>query len=101
MTRRAYQRELLRGPPKPPDRPPPPDPGALATLTVSLRPSNGWSFSFATFAIGLSYYIYTYTTMGRFTNMSATLFLASILIFLIGLVSEQITMLIYQRSDQK
>ena len=35
-----YQRAVLRGPPKPPDRAPPPDPGAFATFTISLRPSN-------------------------------------------------------------
>ena len=53
--------------------------------------------SFCVFATGLSYYIYTYLTWGRFTNMSALLFISSILIFLIGLISEQITMLIYQK----
>lgn len=55
----------------------------------------------ALFATGLSYYGYTYTTSGRFTNMSALLFIASLLIFLIGLVSEQITMLLYQKPDRE
>ena len=49
----------------------------------------------------ISYYLYTYTTMGRFTNMSAILFITSILIFLIGLISEQITMLLYQKNSEK
>jgi glycosyltransferase involved in cell wall biosynthesis len=40
-------------------------------------------------------YIYTYTTEGRFTNMSATLLILSVLIFLMGLLSEQITVLLY------
>lgn len=53
------------------------------------------------FLTGISYYYYTYTTMGRFTNMSATLFMTSILVFLIGLISEQITMLIYQKNSEK
>jgi glycosyltransferase involved in cell wall biosynthesis len=53
------------------------------------------------FAIGISYYLYTYITIGRFTNMSALLFITSVLIFLIGLVSEQITMLLYQRTNDK
>jgi len=49
------------------------------------------------FLVGLSYYGYTYTNYGRFTNMSALLFVTSILTFLIGLVSEQITSLLYSR----
>jgi glycosyltransferase involved in cell wall biosynthesis len=53
------------------------------------------------FTTGLIYYLYTYSFMGRFTNMSALLFLTSMLIFLIGLVSEQITMLLYQKSNDK
>lgn len=51
--------------------------------------------SLAFFFLGASYYLYTYLTAGRFTNMSALMVTTSILIFLIGLVSEQITQLIY------
>ena len=51
----------------------------------------------AIFTTGFAYYGYTYTTAGRFTNMSALLLVSSLLIFLIGLVSEQITMLLYQK----
>jgi glycosyltransferase involved in cell wall biosynthesis len=51
------------------------------------------------FLLGLANYAYTYITYGRFTNMSAVLFLASLLVFLIGLVSEQITALMYQRRE--
>ena len=47
--------------------------------------------------LGLSYYAWTYTTQGRFTNMSALLLSAAVIIFLIGLVSEQITSLTYKR----
>lgn len=50
------------------------------------------------FVTGLGYYIYTYLTLGRFTNMSLLLFSASVIIFLIGLISEQITALTYSRS---
>ncbi len=50
------------------------------------------------FATGAGHYLYTYLTVGRFTNMSALLFIASLLIFLIGLVSEQITMLLFQKT---
>lgn len=54
----------------------------------------------AFFVTGLAYYTYTYLTSHRFTNMSALLFITSVLVFLIGLVSEQITMLTYKDSDQ-
>jgi len=53
------------------------------------------------FVLGLSYYSYTYITMARFTNMSALLFSMSIFIFLIGLISEQITMLLYQKRGKE
>ena len=39
--------------------------------------------------------------MHRFTNMSALLFINSILVFLIGLISEQITALNYKDSDSE
>jgi hypothetical protein len=52
--------------------------------------------SLAFFCVGLGYYIFTYMSDGRFTNMSALLFINSVLVFLIGLVSEQITMLIFK-----
>jgi glycosyltransferase involved in cell wall biosynthesis len=57
-------------------------------------------FSLMSFLLGVSYYAYTLHNYGRFTNMSALLFITSILIFLIGLVSEQITMLIYKDSGK-
>lgn len=50
------------------------------------------------FATGLGYYAYTYLTMGRFTNMSMLVLSASVIIFLIGLISEQITALTYTKS---
>lgn len=57
--------------------------------------------SLAHFLIGISYYAYTYMATGRFTNMTALLFIAAIIIFLIGLISEQITMLIYRDTDKR
>jgi glycosyltransferase involved in cell wall biosynthesis len=51
------------------------------------------------FVLGLGYYAYTFMTEHRFTNMSALLFSAAVIIFLIGLVSEQITGLTYRRHD--
>jgi len=47
------------------------------------------------FLTGLGYYLYTYSSQHRFTNMSALLFSAAVIIFLIGLISEQITALMY------
>ncbi len=48
-------------------------------------------------ALGVGYYAWTYATQGRFTNMSALLLSAAVIIFLIGLISEQITALTYRR----
>ncbi len=56
--------------------------------------------SFGFFSVGLVYYLYTFINFHTFTNMSALLFMTSVLIFLIGLVSEQVTMLIYKDSEQ-
>jgi len=53
------------------------------------------------FFTGLGYYLFTFITQHRFTNMSALLLTTSVLVFLIGLISEQITMLIYKDSDQR
>lgn len=49
------------------------------------------------FLLGVGYYLYTYSTSGRFTNMSALLLTMAIFIMLIGFISEQITMLLYQK----
>jgi glycosyltransferase involved in cell wall biosynthesis len=51
------------------------------------------------FLMALFYYIYTFVESGRFTNMSALLFTTSVLIFLMGLISEQITALIYKDTN--
>jgi glycosyltransferase involved in cell wall biosynthesis len=50
------------------------------------------------FPTGLGWYVYTFLTMGRFTNMSMLLLSASVIVFLIGLISEQITSLTYSKS---
>ncbi len=52
------------------------------------------------FLTGCGYYLYTFLMDGRFTNMSAVLFMTAILVFLIGLVSEQITALMYRESGR-
>lgn len=69
----------------------------IATLYSPLKlfaPAGGFFF-----LVGMGYYAYTFATQGRFTNMSTLLFSAAVIIFLIGLVSEQITALTYRRDD--
>ena len=68
----------------------------IATLYSPLKIFLPVSAGF--FATGLGWYIYTFLTMGRFTNMSMLLLSASVIVFLIGLISEQITALTYSRS---
>jgi glycosyltransferase involved in cell wall biosynthesis len=52
------------------------------------------------FLTGICYYAYTYLTSGRFTNMSALMFISAIFTFLIGIVSEQISALHYRDLDR-
>lgn len=54
--------------------------------------------SFSLFFVGICYYGYTFITQGRFTNMSALLLSSSIIVFMIGLVSEQISQMRYDLS---
>jgi glycosyltransferase involved in cell wall biosynthesis len=67
----------------------------IGTLYAPLKLFGPLSLGF--FSLGLSYYLYTFATEGRFTNMGVLLFITSLLIFLIGLVSEQITQLLYSQ----
>jgi glycosyltransferase involved in cell wall biosynthesis len=55
--------------------------------------------SFFLFFTGLGYYLYTYALYGRFTNMSALLFTTSVTIFMMGLISEQIAQMRFERSE--
>ncbi|WP_045858181.1 glycosyltransferase family 2 protein [Teredinibacter purpureus] len=57
--------------------------------------------SLALFLMGCGYYGFTFITAGRFTNMSALLFTTSLMIFLLGLISEQITALLYRDGPEK
>ena len=54
----------------------------------------------ALFSIGICYYIYTFASVGRFTNMSALLFTSSLLTFLIGILSEQVSSLHYKEAQE-
>ena len=68
----------------------------IATLYSPLKLFAPVSLGFL--MLGMAYYSYTFWTQGRFTNMSALLLSAGVIVFLIGLVSEQITALSYSRS---
>ncbi|QEP45046.1 glycosyltransferase family 2 protein [Ectothiorhodospiraceae bacterium BW-2] len=57
--------------------------------------------SLALFLTASGYYLHTYLTISRFTNMSALLYMTSVIIFMLGLVSEQITALLYKDNSQR
>ncbi len=71
----------------------------IATLYSPLKLFVPTAFAFA--ALGLGHYAYTFATQGRFTNMSALLLSAAVIVFLVGLVSEQITSLTYRRDERE
>ncbi|MBF0452771.1 MAG: glycosyltransferase family 2 protein [Candidatus Magnetomorum sp.] len=51
------------------------------------------------FGTGLFWYGYTWFFQGRFTNMSALLFSTSVIVFLMGLISEQICQMRFEKSE--
>ena len=67
----------------------------VATLFSPLRVF--LPISLVLFLTGLGYYGYTFFTQGRFTNMSALLFSSALIVFMMGLVSEQISQMRYDR----
>ena len=67
----------------------------IATLYSPLKLFAPAALAFGT--LGIAYYAWSFTQYGRFTNMSALLLSASVIVFLIGLVSEQITALTFRR----
>jgi len=52
------------------------------------------------FFLGLGRYVYTYLAFSRFTNMSHLLINSSIMVFMLGLVAEQIAALRFERGDR-
>lgn len=71
----------------------------IATLYSPLKLFAPTSVAF--FLLGLGYYVHTFLTEHRFTNMSLLLFSAAVIVFLIGLISEQITSLIFLFAHSK
>jgi hypothetical protein len=53
------------------------------------------------FLLGSLWYLHTFMNFGRFTNMSALLFTGSVVVFMMGLISEQITALMYKDAGTK
>ena len=58
-------------------------------------------FALLLFLLGTGWYAHTYIEQSRFTNMSALFYTGSIVVFLMGLISEQITGLMYKDPDEK
>ena len=69
----------------------------IATLYSPLKLFVPVSFLF--FLAGCLNYAFTFLSYGRLTNGSTLMWSASVIVFLIGLVSEQITSLTYRRAD--
>jgi glycosyltransferase involved in cell wall biosynthesis len=51
------------------------------------------------FVVGVIYYLYWFVVAHRFTNMALLLILMSVIVFLLGLVSEQISQLRFERTE--
>ena len=69
----------------------------IATFFSPLRVFLPISILF--FLTGFLYYLYTFFAFHRFTNMSALLFTTSLIIFILGLISEQISQLRMDRTE--
>ncbi len=73
----------------------------LLKVGVGLAPFRVFfPLSLLLFLLGLGWYAYTLVTAGRFTNMSALLLCTSVIIFLMGLVADQIAQLRRERRDE-
>lgn len=69
----------------------------IATLFSPFRVFLPVSILF--FLAGAANYTYTYLTEHRFTNMSALMFTAAVIVFMLGLISEQIALLRMERQQ--
>jgi len=70
----------------------------IATLYSPFRVFLPVSVSF--FGLGIGYYVYTFITEHRFTNMSALLISNGIIIFMMALIAEQIAQLRLDRTEE-
>lgn len=70
--------------------------GALFSPMRLFLPTSGMFF-----ILGLTNHILSYATSGKFSNGSLLLYVASVFIFLMGILSEQISSLHYRNSQNK
>ncbi|MGB1719782.1 MAG: glycosyltransferase family 2 protein, partial [Candidatus Latescibacterota bacterium] len=52
------------------------------------------------FLMGIGYYGYTFVTQHRFTNMSMLLFTTSVMVFMMGLIAEQVALMRSERAER-
>jgi len=57
--------------------------------------------SLLSFLLGTGYYLYTYLTERRFTNMASLLIVQGVILFALALISEQIAQLRFDRSERR
>ncbi|MDH3593046.1 MAG: glycosyltransferase family 2 protein [Planctomycetota bacterium] len=53
------------------------------------------------FCTGFGWYLYTFATSGRFTNMSMLLIVQAVILFSLALISEQVAQLRFDRSERR
>ncbi len=69
----------------------------IATLFAPMRVF--LPVSIMSFFMGVSWYLFTYFAFGRFTNMSALLCNTSVIIFMLGLIAEQVASLRLEKNE--
>ncbi|MHC4339406.1 MAG: glycosyltransferase family 2 protein [Planctomycetota bacterium] len=57
--------------------------------------------SLLSFLLGMGYYLYTFFTQHRFTNMAMLLIVQAVILFALALISEQIAQLRFDRSERR
>ncbi|MHC4932640.1 MAG: glycosyltransferase family 2 protein [Planctomycetota bacterium] len=57
--------------------------------------------SLLSFMLGVGYYLYTFFTQHRFTNMAMLLIVQAVILFALALISEQIAQLRFDRSERR
>jgi glycosyltransferase involved in cell wall biosynthesis len=57
--------------------------------------------SLLSFLLGTGYYLYTFLTIHRFTNMAMLLIVQGVILFALALISEQIAQLRFDRSERR
>ena len=71
----------------------------IATFFAPLRVFVPLSFAMG--ALGVLWYLVTFFTVGRLTNMTVVLLTQATVVFVLGLISEQVTALRFDRSERQ